>query len=167
MWHDRTYRRAFYEDLERLGLPVLVGNGKRGRSPNCARSTFLTLAVDDGARLEVLDRAVHTVGKGSTAERHYLRTFWPTLCAEVANLGIHRTTSGSTSGTGKVVRSQKAPQIDTREEAREISAGWMVPEKGVEATPSSASTRLAPKIIEKITTIRWSEWSLAGLRTPL
>ncbi len=137
MWHDSNFRKRFYEDLAKLGLPVLVGNGKRGRSPHCARATFLTLGVDDGARLEVLDRAVHTVGKGSTAERHYLRTFWPTLCAEVSKLRIRRLPEAVCQSVAARVNhsldcSQIAPRTEADGESQEISASYGVPEEGVE-----------------------------------
>lgn len=90
MWNDRTYRSRFQADLARLGLRVKAGGENRMRSPHNARATFLTLGVDDGARLEVLERATHTAQKGSAAQRHYLRASWPALCGEVSKLNIRR-----------------------------------------------------------------------------
>lgn len=88
LWNDTTFRIRFQRDLERLGLRVTAGAMGRRRSPHGARGTFITLACDDGARLDVIQRVTHQGQYGGTAQRYYLRTHWPTLCDEVAKLKI-------------------------------------------------------------------------------
>jgi hypothetical protein len=53
------------------------------------RSTFISMALDDGADDRLIERVTHTPGKGRRAFDRYDRAdYWPQLCAEVAKLRI-------------------------------------------------------------------------------
>ncbi len=53
------------------------------------RSTFISMALEDGADDRLIERITHTPGKGRRAFDRYDRAdYWPQLCAEVAKLRI-------------------------------------------------------------------------------
>lgn len=54
-----------------------------------ARHTFISLAIDDGARADVLAKVTHTRPQSSAFDV-YREESWETLCAEVAKLKVHR-----------------------------------------------------------------------------
>lgn len=68
----------FHRDLDALGL--------RRRRQHDARRTFISLALADGARKEVLKRVTH--GARGDVMDLYNTVPWPTLCEEVAKLNI-------------------------------------------------------------------------------
>ena len=85
MWSDKRFRDRFQRDLPKVGLRLEAG--ARKRSPHGLRASFLTLAVEDGAVFEIVDRVVHPPGRrGRRAGPLYLRPDWEALCREVAKL---------------------------------------------------------------------------------
>jgi len=54
-----------------------------------ARHTFISLAIDDGARPDVISQITHTRAVRSAFDL-YRNESWPTLCGEVAKLKIER-----------------------------------------------------------------------------
>jgi integrase len=53
------------------------------------RSTFISMALEDGADDRLIERITHTPGKSRRAFDRYDRAdYWPQLCAEVAKLAI-------------------------------------------------------------------------------
>lgn len=58
------------------------------------RSTFISMALEDGADDRLIERITHTPGKGRRAFDRYDRADWPQLCAEVAKLRISPRSGG-------------------------------------------------------------------------
>ncbi|MFO0607312.1 MAG: tyrosine-type recombinase/integrase [Polyangiales bacterium] len=63
--------------------------GIRPRRVHGTRHTFVSLAIDDGARFDVVQRITHTRPVRSAFDQ-YRTEAWPTLCAEVAKLRVSR-----------------------------------------------------------------------------
>jgi len=81
MWtKERAYGRR-KTDLERLGL--------RHRRGHDLRRTFISLALEDGARRDLLKRCTHGVPR-SEAFDCYVTIGWRALCNEVAKLRVQR-----------------------------------------------------------------------------
>ncbi|HJU21234.1 MAG TPA: site-specific integrase [Casimicrobiaceae bacterium] len=72
--------RRFHEDLDRLGL--------RHRRLHDLRRTFISLAISDGARPDVLKRVTH--GRPGDIMGVYTELPWETLCEDVGKLKIAR-----------------------------------------------------------------------------
>lgn len=80
-----TYRRWIDIDLPMLGW--------RHRSPYATKSTFITLALDDGADPEILEnRVTHTKKRRSAFSGYDRGEHWAQTCTEVAKLRIARRT---------------------------------------------------------------------------
>jgi integrase len=63
------------------------------------RSTFISLALEDGADRELIKRITHTMGTGRDAFARYDRAdYWPKLCAEVSKITLDRVTGFVTGG---------------------------------------------------------------------
>jgi integrase len=78
-----TYRRWIDIDLPMLGW--------RHRSPYATKSTFITLALDDGADADILEhRVTHTKRRRSAFDGYDRGERWAQACAEVAKLRIVR-----------------------------------------------------------------------------
>lgn len=59
------------------------------------RSTFISIALEDGADDRLIERITHTPGKGRRAFARYDRAdYWPQLCAEVARVRISPKSGG-------------------------------------------------------------------------
>jgi integrase len=69
-------------DLKALGL--------RHRRGHDLRRTMISLAIEDGARKDLLERCTHNPGKPERAIDSYVTLSWSPLCAEVAKLRISR-----------------------------------------------------------------------------
>jgi len=63
--------------------------GIRARRVHGTRHTFVSLAIDDGARFDVVQRITHTRPTRSAFDQ-YRTEAWPTLCAEVQKIRIAR-----------------------------------------------------------------------------
>src|SRR5262249_29617754 len=77
---------------------------KRAKVVHALRSTFISLALDDGAYDYILDRVTHTTKQGR-AFNVYAKPQWETLCREVTKLRFGRpapTARGGEPG-GKVI----------------------------------------------------------------
>ena len=108
-WNDKTFRVRFQNDLDRLGLRVRAGTMGGKRSPHGLRASFLTLAVDDGASFDLIDRVLHR-GRGRNSGQLYLRPSWEASCREVEKLRI-----GGTDYQATTERWLKAsPERDSR-----------------------------------------------------
>lgn len=73
--------QSLHADCKRLGLPRRRLHGMR--------HTFISLAIDDGARADIIEKITHTKPV-TTAFEAYRAEAWPTLCAEVAKLKVQR-----------------------------------------------------------------------------
>jgi integrase len=72
----------------KIDIPTL---GFRYREPYACKSTFITLALDDGANPEIIEhRVTHTKKTRSAFGGYYRGTHWAETCAEVAKLRISR-----------------------------------------------------------------------------
>jgi integrase len=80
----RSQSVSWYQMQDDLGVL-----GLRKRTIHDARRTFISLALEDGARGEVLDWVTHDAGKRSVRNM-YTTLSWATRCAEVAKLKIRR-----------------------------------------------------------------------------
>lgn len=69
---------AFGRDCTKLGIVV--------RHQHCTRHTFISLAIDDGARGEVLKRVTHARPREQFDQ--YTQVDWAALCSEVAKLHL-------------------------------------------------------------------------------
>jgi integrase len=72
--------KRFHQDLERLGM--------RRRRQHDLRRTFISLAIADGARKDILKRVSH--GPEGDIMDMYTTLPWSAVCAEVAKLNIVR-----------------------------------------------------------------------------
>jgi len=69
--------------LTRLAIPPAP------MKAHALRSTFISIALEDGARRDLVERITHTTGKKRRAFARYDRAnYWPQLCAEVAKIAI-------------------------------------------------------------------------------
>lgn len=67
------------------------------------RSTFISMALEDGADDRLIERITHTPGKGRRAFDRYDRAdYWPQLCAEVSKLAITPSAGGRVITLGTV-----------------------------------------------------------------
>lgn len=82
---------AFHADLKTLGL--------RQRRLHDARRTFISLALADGARADVLKWVTH--GPPGDIISLYTTLPWPALCAEVAKLNVRAEVAATISLRGK------------------------------------------------------------------
>ena len=81
--YDYTGRRWRDEDLPMLGW--------RARGVYDTKSTFITLAIEDGANRDILrDRVTHTKQKRSAFDGYDRGPHWVATCAEVVKLRISR-----------------------------------------------------------------------------
>lgn len=65
------------------------------------RSTFISIALEDGADDRLIERITHTAGKTRRAFDRYDRAdYWPQLCAEVAKVRISPKSGGRVVGLG-------------------------------------------------------------------
>lgn len=87
--------RRFHEDLERLGL--------RSRRQHDTRRTFISLAIGDGARKDVLRWVTH--GPTGDVMDLYTSIAWSALCEEVAKLKV-------SLRTGEVIALRPASSSD-------------------------------------------------------
>ena len=55
---------------------------------------MISLAIEDGARKDLLERCTHNPGKPERAIDSYVTLSWSPLCAEVAKLRISRQARG-------------------------------------------------------------------------
>lgn len=76
--------RSLTVDCERVGVVRRRLHG--------TRHTFISLAIDDGARADVIMRVTHTRPQTSAFDA-YREESWETLCAEVAKLRVRRVES--------------------------------------------------------------------------
>jgi len=69
-------------DCRRLGIEY--------RGHHALRATFISLAQEDGAIPDILERITHASGKGSAGRvfAGYSRFSWPALCAEIQKLRL-------------------------------------------------------------------------------
>lgn len=81
----RRYGRNVYAQLQADCAAIEV----RARRVHGLRHTFISLGVDDGARLDILRAITHTRAV-RTAFDGYRHEAWTTLCAEVDKLQIRR-----------------------------------------------------------------------------
>jgi integrase len=101
------------------------------------RSTFISMALEDGADDRLIERITHTPGKKRRAFDRYDRAdYWPQLCAEVAKVKI-----APRSG-GKVIPLATAHATGGSKRAK--SRPNMVETPGVERGPMSASVHEKP-----------------------
>jgi hypothetical protein len=71
------------EILSRLEIPAAP------MKAHALRSTFISMALEDGADDRLIERVTHSPGKGRRAFDRYDRAdYWPRLCAEVSWLSI-------------------------------------------------------------------------------
>lgn len=83
--HDYTGKRWREEDLPALGW--------RYREPYATKATFITLAIEDRARPEVIrDRVTHAKIRRSAFDGYDRGPHWIETCGEVAKLAITRRT---------------------------------------------------------------------------
>lgn len=81
--HDYSGRRWRDEDLPALGW--------RYREPYATKSTFITLAIEDGANPDVIrDRVTHSKARRSAFDGYDRGPHWIETCREVAKLKIAR-----------------------------------------------------------------------------
>lgn len=82
--HRENVHHALRGDCTRLGI--------RPRRLHGARRTFISLAVEDGARESAVKQITHPVPEGTERESFlkYLDTHWRVLCAEMVKLRIYR-----------------------------------------------------------------------------
>jgi len=67
------------------------------------RSTFISMALEDGANDRLVERITHTPGKTRRAFDRYDRAdYWPQLCAEVSKLAITPNPGGRVIGRSTV-----------------------------------------------------------------
>ena len=77
------------------------------------RSTFVSLAIEDGADDRLIERITHTTGQGRRAFERYDRAdYWPMLCAEVAKIRIVPKPGGSVVDLGTVLGTARAATGD-------------------------------------------------------
>jgi integrase len=72
----------------------LVALGLRHRRSHDLRRTMISLAIEDGARKDLLERCTHNPGRPERAIDGYVTLSWLPLCAEVAKLRISRQPRG-------------------------------------------------------------------------
>jgi hypothetical protein len=81
--HDYTGKRWREEDLPALGW--------RYREPYTTKATFITLAIEDGARPEIIrDRVTHMKVRRSAFDGYERGPHWIETCGEVAKLQVTR-----------------------------------------------------------------------------
>jgi integrase len=75
-------------DLERLGLPTRAGDveGRRNRRGHDLRRTMISLALEDGARRDLLEVCTH--GPRGDIISVYSTFPWPALCHEISRLCV-------------------------------------------------------------------------------
>jgi hypothetical protein len=67
------------------------------------RSTFISMALDDGADDRLIERITNTPGESRRACDRYDRAdYWPELCAEVGKLSITPKPGGAILALGTV-----------------------------------------------------------------
>jgi integrase len=68
---------------------VTLGIAAAPMKSHALRSTFISIALEDGARDDLIERITHTTGKKRRAFDRYDRAdYWPQLCAEVTKIRI-------------------------------------------------------------------------------
>lgn len=113
--------RKFHEDLERLGL--------RPRRQHDLRRTFISLALADGARKDILRWVTH--GPEGDIIDLYTTLPWPTLCDEVGKLRIELL-------AGRVLAMPVRAAVGARspgEEAQSLSRSLSRSDVGQEKSP--------------------------------
>ncbi len=164
-WSDRAFRDRFQGDLERLGLRVKAGTMGQMRSPHGLRASFLTLAVEDGAIFEIIDRVEHRGGRRG-AGHMYLRPSWELMCREVAKLRIGATCYQN--ATGKNAGAETL-EVSPTYEIRGEGGGPSPPQRhtGIErggregprpSSPSIASFGTAHSPSEESPSRAWLAW---------
>lgn len=81
MWTKERLQRRRKRDLELLGL--------RHRRAHDLRRSFISLALEDGARRDLLKRCTHGIPRAEAFDC-YVTIGWAALCAEVAKLRVRR-----------------------------------------------------------------------------
>lgn len=120
------------EDLDRLQLR------STGRARHAMRATFISLAITDGARADVLERVTHSGLRGG-AFAGYVRLPWEAVCAEVAKLRIEGRVAQVIALPVAVGARASRVDRDSRRDSRRnraISLALRLPGEGVE--PSCA-----------------------------
>jgi hypothetical protein len=88
---DRRPQGAYHpvNFTAKLGIPSAP------MKAHALRSTFISMALEDGTDDRLIERITHTPGKGRRAFDRYDRAdYWPQLCAEVAKLCISPRSGG-------------------------------------------------------------------------
>ncbi len=79
--------------LEKCGIPAAP------MKAHALRSTFISLAIEDGADRELIKRITHATGTGRDAFARYDRAdYWPRLCSEVSKITLDLVTDFVTGG---------------------------------------------------------------------
>jgi len=69
--------------LEELSIPAAP------MKTHALRSTFISIALEDGARGDLIEKVTHTTGRARSAFARYDRAdYWPQICAEVVKIKL-------------------------------------------------------------------------------
>ena len=120
--HDYSGKRWREEDMPALGW--------RYREPYATKSTFITLAIEDGAKPEIIEhRVTHTKARRSAFDGYDRGPHWIETCGEVAKLKI-----------------QRRARVTRHVTALPSSSENMVEAAGVEPASEDASTRTSTRV---------------------
>jgi integrase len=94
------------------------------KKTHALKSTFISLAMEDGASRELIKRITHTPGNGRDAFARYDRAeYWPQLCAEVARLRITPRSGGQLVKLATPLATVIKSSSENAEEAPGLEAG--------------------------------------------
>jgi hypothetical protein len=156
--------KKFHKDLGRIGL--------RPRRQHDLRRTFISLAMGDGARKDILRWVTHTRPRSDTVD-DYTTLVWQPLCEEVAKLRI--TLRRPPEAAAKVANSRDPdPPLATGlatgsanpEELHELElAGWTGLEPAASGVTGGPKCPLASRGVLSQKTFRGvAEWTPNGTR---
>lgn len=128
------------------------------KKAHALRSTFISIALEDGADDRLIRRITHPAGKGRDAFARYDRAdYWPQLCAEVGKIRITPKSGGRVVKlvTGHVTGSEKQRIYDALEvEAPGVEVGAdVIPIRSGARKRRVTGVETAPSAQERTSTV--------------
>jgi len=140
----RTAGKIMRTMLDALDIPAA------SMPMHALRSTFISVALEDGAQREMIKRITHAAGQGRDAFDRYDRAdYWPKLCAEVGKIRVTPRSGGSVvaasfataRATGHLVSGGKASDPMRMDSVENMVPPGTVKEPVADLGTSSRATR--------------------------